>query len=60
MTLKKKDLKTIAENIECEGFDYAMIYTSDYTEIEDSTFHQLREDYLNAREALAQYVDADI
>lgn len=50
--------------IDKSGFDYAMIDYSDYNsgrnEIKDERFHQLLEQFRNARSMLRDYVSAEI
>ncbi|MEK9180273.1 MAG: hypothetical protein AAB897_02580 [Patescibacteria group bacterium] len=54
MTAKEK--QEIRETIESEGFDYAFTAYSDFDEVKDPKFHQLRQAYLAARKALAEYI----
>ena len=54
-----KDLDYIRDTIECEGFDYAFVDYSDFVEIDDATFHEKREKYLQARAELASYLNVD-
>lgn len=51
-----KEYKYILNTIENEGFDYAFVNYSDFEEIKDPMFHQLRKDYLFARKVLKDYV----
>jgi len=54
--MKAQEFKYVQETIDVEGFDYAFNDYSDFEEIEDDEFHKLREAYLAARAALAEYV----
>ena len=40
-----------------EGFDYNFVDYSDWTNIKDKKFHKLREAYVKAQAALADYID---
>lgn len=51
-----KEYKYVLETIENEGFDYAFHGYSDFEEIKDEMFHQLRKDYLFARKVLRNYI----
>ena len=39
-----------------DGFDYAMVHYSDWNEIEDVEFHELKSSYLKHREELLMYI----
>lgn len=54
--LKPADRASILESINQEGFNYAFIDYSDFPDIKDRQFHQLREAYVKAEKALAKYV----
>ncbi len=42
--------------IEKEGFDYAFEGYSDFEEVEDQYFHELRLNYLKSRKELSDYM----
>lgn len=42
--------------IDKEGFDYAFESYSDFKEVEDTYFHELRLAYLKARQDLCEYM----
>lgn len=44
--------------VEEEGFEYAMVYYSDFAHLKDDEFHRLRKAYLEARKALSDYIGA--
>lgn len=44
------------QKIEKEGFHYAFHGYSDFEEVEDQRFHELRKEYILASEALAAYM----
>ncbi len=58
MSLGPHAQEEIDDLIEIEGFDYAMVYKTTFAGIKDKKFHKLRNAYLAAREALAEYVGA--
>lgn len=49
--------KNVHQKIDSEGFDYTFVHYSNFKEIKDRKFHQLRAAYLQARGALAYYVE---
>lgn len=54
--MKSKEKREVLGAIESDGFEYAFVLGSDFEEIEDEKFHQLRKAYLDARSVLADYV----
>lgn len=40
-----------------EGIDYGLNFFSDFTNITDSTFHELLRDYRNNRQAVLDYIE---
>lgn len=54
--MKAKEKQSVRDTIESEGFDYAFVHYSDFVEIKDPEFHARRETYLDARNALAEYI----
>ena len=52
--MKGRDFAYIINKIRDEGFDYALIEFAN--EIQDKPFQTLRKQYLNAREALIEYL----
>lgn len=54
-----KEFGYVKDTIEDEGFSYAFIDYSDYSEIEDEEFHRLRKAYVNADEALREYLGVE-
>lgn len=54
--MKASDLEYVRDTIENEGFDYAFVDYSSFTEIKDEEFHKLRKAYVEAAEALREYV----
>jgi len=56
MCLSVDDLSNINDCIECEGFDYCFVHYTDFSDITDKKFHELRNKYLDARTKLADYI----
>ena len=54
--MKEKDKNDVATRADIEGFDYAFIHYSDFKEIKDKKFHELRLAYVKARNDLAKYI----
>lgn len=54
--MKASELEYVKDTIECEGFDYAFVDYSDFSEVKDEEFHKLREAYMKAAEELREYV----
>lgn len=54
MTPKEKEMVLCI--IEDEGFDYTFDCYSNFREIKDEKFHQLRKDYLKARNEFEKYI----
>ena len=54
--MKSSDHEEILSRIENEGFDYAFAHYSDFSEIKDKEFHNLRKNFLKARKELVDYV----
>jgi len=57
--MEAKELDYIRETVECEGFDYAFVHYTDFKEIEDEKFHQLREAFLAARSELVSHLNLE-
>lgn len=54
--MKEDDREDLIGRIDNEGFDYAFAYYSDFEEIEDDEFHKLRNEFLNSRQKLMDYI----
>lgn len=54
--MNAKELEYVRDTIDNEGFDYAFVDYSDFSEIEDEKFHALRKAYVKAAEELRGYV----
>lgn len=55
--MNKKDKEFVSGIVDNEGFDYAFTRYSDFSEIKDKKFHELRKAYCDAQEALAKYFE---
>lgn len=49
----------LLEDIECEGFDYALNYYDDYHDVEDPIFIKLYDQYLQSRRELIDHLGVD-
>jgi len=54
--LSNEEFELVDGCIDNEGFDYTFVHYSEFDQIEDKEFHQLRLNYLAARDALAEYI----
>lgn len=52
----KPDLSEVLYRIDEEGFDYCFRGYSSFTEFKDEEFHRLRQIYIDAADALEEYV----
>ncbi|MFA6433032.1 MAG: hypothetical protein WCV82_04475 [Candidatus Paceibacterota bacterium] len=57
--MKPTDIDYVRSKIDNEGFDYTFEGYSEFKDISDEEFHTLRESYLAARKALADYLGVD-
>ena len=57
--MKPADIDYVRSKIDNEGFDYTFEGYSEFKDIKDDEFHQLRESYLAVRKALADYLGVD-
>lgn len=51
-----ENVEELSCRIQNEGFDYAMVYYSSWTDIEDAKFHTLRDEFLSVRQKLCDYL----
>lgn len=54
--MKQKDLEDVCGKIGSEGFDYAFRCYSDFSQVKDVKFHQLRKAYTQAASDLEEYL----
>jgi len=59
MAAKKKSnhLQEVFDAMDGEGFDYCFMHYSEWKEIKDPEFHELRKAYMKAAKALQKYVE---
>lgn len=55
----RKGFVGVIDAIENEGFEYAFVNYSSFETVKDEKFHELRENYLEARKELADYLGVD-
>lgn len=53
----KKDKRYVSDIVEQEGFDYAFTDYTDFHEVKDEKFHELRNAYIKAKEDLQNYIE---
>jgi hypothetical protein len=53
---KKRALIPVQQMIENDGFDYALRHSSNFSDVKDKKFHELRKAYVKAAAALEAYV----
>ncbi len=58
--MKTSDKESVQEIVENEGLDYAMFNYSDFKEIKDTKFHELRQQYIDSAKVLAEYIGVEI
>lgn len=56
MTLTKEEKEYVLGTIECEGFDYTFLSYTDFDEIKDKKFHELRKKFVDAANELKDYI----
>lgn len=49
-------LEDVADVVEMEGFDYAFRHYSSFEKVDDKEFHKLRQAYVDAADALENYL----
>ena len=57
--MTRKDKSYVASKIENEGFHYAFIHYSNYEDIKDKKFHELRSAYIDAVKNLSEYLELE-
>lgn len=55
----RSKMSYVRATVENEGFDYAFRSYSDFEDIKDEEFHELRKAYVEAANALAEYTGCD-
>jgi hypothetical protein len=54
--MKQEDLESVTQRIFQEGFHYCFVHYSNFEEIDDEKFHELRKNYLKATSDLEKYL----
>lgn len=54
--MTKSDAEDVLYRIEAESFDYSFDGYSDWHEIKDEKFHEIRLEYLNAKKKMMKYL----
>lgn len=54
--MKKKDARHVLHRIDWEGFDHCFMNYSNWEEVKDERFHELRTRYVEAASELQRYV----
>jgi hypothetical protein len=57
--MNKDIMEQVMPTVDSEGFDYAFCSYSSFKEIKDVKFHELREEYVKAAQALKDYIGYD-
>ena len=57
---QQEEWESLAYRMDAEGFDYCFDGYSDWKEIEDLKFQELRKNYLKAKKELEKYVESKI
>lgn len=50
-------IESLKYKLDNEGFEYAVRHYSDWKELEDETFHELRQNYIDATKRLEEYIE---
>jgi hypothetical protein len=58
-TMTGREFASVNGAIDNEGFDYAFVNYSNFDDVKDEKFHELRQAFLNARQELKEYVGAE-
>lgn len=57
---EKENYENVEYRMVAEGFHYCFVSYSDFPEIKDEKFHQLRKAYIKAAEELRNYVASKV
>lgn len=52
----RRTIEDVVDDIDSEGFDYALIYFDDYSDVRDEKFQELYKQYKESRNALSNYL----
>lgn len=53
------NIETVKEHVKVKGFHYTFNHYSHFLDVDDAVFHILRENYLEAVVALAEYIEIE-
>lgn len=56
-TMNLEDIKFLKSKMRWEGFDYCFESYSNWEEIKDKRFHELRKNYLDSKKLLENYIN---
>ncbi len=59
MRLHPEDTRKLLSRIDNEGFNYCFIHYSDFREIQNERFHELRKAYIDAYNELNSFIDPE-
>lgn len=54
--MSARTIEDVKDRVEAEGFEYAFVSYSDFSEVKDAEFHKRRAAFIAARNALAEYI----
>ena len=54
-----REKKRVQETVESEGFGYTFMSYSNFDDVKDQRFHELRQAFVNAAKELATYIDVE-
>lgn len=57
--MTKEDREYLQDRINEDGFYYTFESYSDFSEVEDKVFHELREQFLDAADKLKEYINSE-
>jgi hypothetical protein len=57
--MTNKERNYVRSTIENEGFDYTFIHYSNFEDIKDKKFHELRQAYTDAVKEMKSYIELD-
>lgn len=55
-----REKKRVQSTVECEGFGYTFISYSNFDNVKDQRFHELRTAFVKAAKDLAAYIDVEL
>lgn len=55
--MTEEEKQDVCNTVDNEGFDYTFRHYSSFDEIKDATFHELISNYIEAADALEEYIN---